>query len=646
MHDFRLTSEFSPKGDQEKAIKEIVAGFRSGKKIQTLLGVTGSGKTFTMANVIAELKIPTIIISHNKTLAAQLYSEFKQFFPKNNVEYFVSYYDYYQPESYIAATDTYIEKDAQKNEKIEKLRLAATTSLLTRPDTLVVASVSCIYGIGDPSTYKEMAFSVKKGQSLSRSRFIDLLLDLQYERNEMELKQGRFRVKGDTVDLMLGYADQVYRIEFFGDEIDGIKVLRKETLDLIEKPDSLDIYPAKHFVIPESEKKTAIESIRAELAEWLPSLEPLFAHRLKQRTNYDVEMIQELGFCNGIENYSRHFDGRAAGTPPYCLLDFYPSEFLMIIDESHVTIPQVHGMYKGDRSRKQALIDYGFRLPSALDNRPLKFEEFDSKFLRRANVLFVSATPSDYERKESSQIVEQIIRPTGLVDPAITVKPTDGQVNDLLSEIERTVSSGNRVFVTTLTKRTAEDLSDFLLKKGVKAKYLHSEIDTVERTEIIRDLRLGKFDVLVGINLLREGLDVPEVALVAILDADKEGFLRNTKSLIQTIGRAARNVDGRVVMYADNMTDSMKQAISETERRRKLQMDYNRKHGITPQTIKKRIQDKLVEIEGIKKKIPKKEVPAYLIELETKMKLAAENLDFESAIELRDEIERVKKTWI
>lgn len=642
MQLFKLKSNFKPAGDQPKAIKEIVAGFKGKKKhvFQTLLGVTGSGKTFTMANVIVQLNKPTIIISHNKTLAAQLYSEFKQFFPDNNVEYFVSYYDYYQPESYIASTDTYIEKDAQRNEKIEKLRLAATTSLLTRPDTIVIASVSCIYGIGNPENFKDMAFSIKKGEGWSRTKFIDKLIELQYDRNDYELKQGRFRVKGDTVDLILGYSDDILRIEFFGDEIEKIRIVDSKTHDTKETIDYTEIFPAKHFVIPESEKEKALLTIQEELDERLPTLEPLFAHRLKQRTKYDLEMIKELGYCNGIENYSRHFDGREPGSPPYCLLDFYPKDFLMIIDESHVTIPQLHGMYKGDFSRKQSLIDYGFRLPSALDNRPLKFEEFTG-FMH--NVLFVSATPSDYERKESLQIVEQIIRPTGLVDPMVVVKPTDGQINDLLSEIEATVKSGFRVFVTTLTKKSAEDLSEFLLKKNVKAKYLHSEIDTVERTEIIRDLRLGKFDVLVGINLLREGLDVPEVALVAIIDADKEGFLRNAKSLIQTIGRAARNSQGHVILYADKMTDSMKTALSETERRRKIQMDFNKKHGITPTTIVKKIQDKLIEIEGVKKKVSKKEIPAYLIELETKMRIAAENLDFETAIDLRDKIEELKK---
>jgi excinuclease ABC subunit B len=643
MPDFKLKSEFSPKGDQIKAIREIVEGFKKGKNKQVLLGATGSGKTFTMANVISQLKKPTIIISHNKTLAAQLYSEFKGFFPENNVEYFVSYYDYYQPESYIPATDTYIEKDAQKNEKIEKLRLAATTSLLTRPDTIVIASVSCIYGIGNPENYRELAFQIKKSDSLSRTRFIDSLLNLQYERNDIEIKQGRFRVRGDTVDLILGYADEIIRIEFFGDEIEKIKVLDAKTNDFVKEIENIEIFPAKHFVIPESEKNRAIESIQKELKEQLPNLEPLLAHRLKQRVNYDIEMMQELGYCNGIENYSRHFDGRNSGEPPYCLLNFFPDDFLMIIDESHVTIPQLHGMYKGDFSRKKSLIDNGFRLPSAFDNRPLKFEEF-KKFMN--NIMFVSATPSDYEKKESNQIVEQIIRPTGLVDPEISVRKSENQINDLLIEIKKTAEKGNKVFVTTLTKRSAEDLSEFLLNKGIKAKYLHSEIETVERTEIIRDLRLGKFDVLVGINLLREGLDVPEVALVAILDADKEGFLRNEKSLIQTIGRAARNVDGHVIMYADKMTDSIKNAINETDRRRKLQVEYNKKHGIIPVSIKKKIQDKLVEIEGTKKKVSRKELPFYIIELETKMKLAADNLDFEAAIDYREKIDELKKEMI
>jgi len=637
--EFRLKSDFEPKGSQPEAIKKIVQGLKRKDRFQTLLGVTGSGKTFTMANVIAQAKRPAIVLAHNKTLAAQLYNEFKEFFPENHVEFFVSYYDYYQPESYIAKKDLYIEKDSQINPKIEQMRLATTASLLSRRDVIVIASVSCIYSVGNPANFKNLGFEVKVGDTIGRKDLLIRLLSIQFERNDTELMPGRFRVKGDTIDIIPGYFNDIIRIELFGDQIEKIREIDKNTGDVKENMGYFFIYPAKHFVVPKSEIDRAIQSIQSELDETLPKLGMIEAHRLKQRTLYDIEMIQETGSCKGIENYSRHFDGRRSGERPFCLLDYFPDDFIIFIDESHQTIPQLHGMYNGDHSRKKSLIDYGFRLPSAFDNRPLRFEEFE-KFMD--TVVFVSATPDKYERENSSQIVEQIIRPTGLIDPTVEVRPIDGQIKDVLEEIEDTIKKGNRVLITTLTKKLAEELTDFLASQDVKTRYLHSEIDTLERSEIIRQLRAGDFDVLVGINLLREGLDIPEVGFIGILDADKEGFLRDTKSLIQIIGRAARNVDSHVVLYADKMTDSIKRAISETERRRTLQMEYNKKNNITPMTIIKAVKEKIVEVKDVKH-IPKKDIPKLLIELEIEMQTAADQLDFERAIVLRDRVRRLKE---
>jgi excinuclease ABC subunit B len=636
---FELVSEYEPQGSQPKAITKLISGLKKKMPFQTLLGVTGSGKTFTMANIIASQNKPVLVLAHNKTLAAQLYNEFKEFFPNNRVEYFVSYYDYYQPESYIASKDQYIEKDAQINSKIELLRHSATASLLSRNDTIVVSSVSCIYGLGNPENYDKLGFEIEVGEEIERREFIHKLVDLQYERNDTELLPGRFRVKGDTIDLVPAYYNNIVRFEFFGDELEAISVLDKVTGDLKEKFDHYYIYPGKHFVVPEELKDKALQSIRDELEKNLPKLGELEAHRLKQRTLYDLEMIEETGFCKGIENYSRHFDFRKKGEKPYTLLDYFPDDFLFFIDESHQTIPQVHGMYKGDYSRKKSLIDYGFRLDSAFDNRPLKYEEFE-KYLKK--VVFVSATPADYELKKSSQIVEQIIRPTGLVDPEVEVRPIKGQIDDLKHEIDKAIAKNNRILVTTLTKKLAEELTEFLAKQNIKTRYLHSEIDTLERTEIIRELRLGKFDVLVGINLLREGLDIPEVGFIGILDADKEGFLRNQRSLIQTIGRAARNVDSHVVLYADVMTDSIKGALKETKRRRKLQMDFNKENNITPKQIVKAIRDKEVEIKDTKH-IAKSDIPNMIVELETEMKEAATRLDFEVAIKLRDKVKKLRE---
>jgi len=600
---FKLKSKFKPAGSQPEAIKGIVDGLKKGYDKQTILGVTGSGKTFTMANIINQVNRPTLILAHNKTLAAQLYNEFKEFFPDNRVEYFISYYDYYQPESYIPQRDQYIEKDSQINPKIEQMRLATTASLLSRKDVIVVASVSCIYGIGKPENFGGMGFEVKVGEKIGRDKIIIGLVKILFERNDIELMPGRFRVKGDIIDFIPGYFNNIIRIEMFGDEIERIREIDKVTGEIVEEMKYFFIYPARHFVITEDEQKKAVISIRKELDEVLPTLDMLEEHRLKQRTMFDIEMIEETGTCKGIENYSRHFDNRKAGEKPYCLLDYFPDDFLMFIDESHQSIPQVHAMYKGDRSRKGSLIDYGFRLPSAYDNRPLKFEEFE-KYLK--NSVFVSATPADYEIEKSKQVVEQIIRPTGLIDPEIEVRPIKGQVEDLKSEIHSAIKRGRRALVTTLTKKLAEELSEHLAADGIKTRYLHSEIKTLERTEIIRELRLGKFDVLVGINLLREGLDIPEVGFIGILDADKEGFLRNTRSLIQIIGRAARNIDSKVVMYADRFTDSIKGAIEETNRRRKIQIDYNTKNGIVPKAIVKAIPEKEVEITDVKH-IPKKD---------------------------------------
>ena len=638
MPEFHLVSDFAPKGSQPDAIESLVSGLKTGSQFQTLLGVTGSGKTFTIANVIDKVQKPTLVIAHNKTLAAQLYNEFKEFFPENRVEYFVSYYDYYQPESYIPKKDQYIEKDAQINPKIEQMRLSTTASLLSRDDVIVVASVSCIYGLGNPENFQKMGLELNVHDRICRNEILSQLIEIQFERNDTELAPGRFRVKGDTIDIIPMYFNNIVRIEMFGDEIDRITEIEKITGRKIEEMDYFYVYPARHFVIPEEEKARAIASILEELDSVLPSMGMFESHRLKQRTLYDIEMIEETGSCKGIENYSRHFDRRAAGDKPYCLLDYFPEGFLMMIDESHQTIPQIHGMYKGDYSRKKTLVDYGFRLPSALDNRPLRFDEFAGYM---QNVIFVSATPGAYELEISGQVVEQIIRPTGLVDPHVEVRPIEGQAADVLSEIEKTIRAGDRVLITTLTKRLAEELTEYLAHKGVRTRYLHSDINTIERTEIIRQLRLGKFDVLVGINLLREGLDIPEVGFIGILDADKEGFLRDTKSLIQTIGRAARNVKSRVVLYADKMTDSITRALSETERRRNLQIAYNREHNITPQTIRKPIREKEIDLTDTKH-LPKSEIPNLIIELEAEMQAAAEALDFERAIKLRDAVKKLK----
>lgn len=636
---FNLVSDFEPKGSQPQAIEKLVMGLKEGQQFQTLLGVTGSGKTYTVANVIQQVQRPTLVIAHNKTLAAQLYDEFREFFPENRVEYFVSYYDFYQPESYIPSKDQYIEKDSHINPKIEQMRLAATASLMSRNDVIVVASVSCIYGLGNPENFQEMGFELKAGDRLSRREILGKLIDIQYERNDLDLSPGHFRVKGDTIDLIPGYFNNIIRIELFGDQIDRISEIDKQTGQRKDILDYFYVYPARHFVIPEEDQKSAIKTILAELNERLPELGMIESHRLKQRTLHDVEMIEETGSCKGIENYSRHFDHRRPGEKPYCLLDYFPDDFLLVIDESHQTLPQIHGMYKGDLSRKKSLVDYGFRLPSAYDNRPLRFEEFE-KYMK--SVIFVSATPGDYELKRSAQVVEQIIRPTGLVDPVVEVRPIDGQVRDAMLEIGNAAERKERALVTTMTKRLAEELTDYLAQNGVKARYLHSEIDTIERTEIIRELRLGKFDVLVGINLLREGLDIPEVSFIGILDADKEGFLRDAKSLIQTIGRASRNANSKVVLYADNMTDSLKEAVRTTEQRRALQIAYNQEHGIVPKTIQKPIREKVVDITETRH-IPKSDIPNVIIELEAEMNEAADRLEFERAIQLRDTIRTLQK---
>jgi len=636
---FELVSAFAPAGSQPEAIAKLNDGIADNARFQTLLGVTGSGKTFTMANVIAAANKPTLVIAHNKTLAAQLYQEFCDFFPKNRVEYFVSYYDYYQPESYIPAKDQYIEKDSAINPKIEMLRLSATASLSFRRDVIVVASVSCIFGLGNPENFRNMGFDLSVGQRISRNEIMSRLLDIQFERNDIDLGPGKFRARGDTIDIVPGYFNDIIRIELFGDEIERIREVDKNTGAKKEEMKYFYVYPARHFVTPESAQKAAVASIKEELDEVLPTLGLVEAHRLKQRTNFDLEMIAETGSCKGIENYSRHFDGRSAGEKPYCLLDYFPEDFLIIIDESHQTIPQLHGMYNGDRSRKETLVSYGFRLPSALDNRPLKFHEFE-QYMRQA--IFVSATPGPYEQKHSAQVVEQIIRPTGLVDPAVEVRPIEGQTLDVIEETKKTIARGDRVLVTTLTKKLAEELSEYLADKGIRTRYLHSEIQTLERTEIIRELRLGKFDVLVGINLLREGLDIPEVGFIGILDADKEGFLRDARSLIQIIGRAARNVNAKVVLYADSVTDSMKAAISETKRRRELQIAYNNEHRIVPQTIIKPVKEKEVEVKDTKY-LPKAEIPNVIIDLEKQMRDAADNLDFEKAIALRDQIKKLNE---
>ena len=639
---FEIVSEFELKGDQKKAVEELVDGFDK-FPCQTLLGVTGSGKTFTMANVIQRIQKPTLVLAHNKTLAAQLYNEFRTFFPKNKVCYFVSYYDYYQPESYIPQTDMYIEKEVQINVKIEQLRIEAAAALMSRQDVIIVASVSCIYALGSPIDFKKSITSIQKGQKISRQDFLMTLIDLLYERNDIELMAGRFRVRGDNIDLIQGFGGDIYRFEFFGNEIEKISILEPITLNLIEETDMVSIFPAKPFMTTEDKRTKAIDLIKEDLEKALPDLGLIEAHRLEQRTKYDLEMIEQLGYCKGIENYSRYFDGRKEGEPPFCLIDFFVNnsfskDFQIFIDESHVTLPQIRGMYLGDRTRKQNLIDNGFRLPSAYDNRPLKFAEFE-KYMD--HVIFTSATPAQYELEKSGHVAEQIVRPTGLVDPPIYIRPSKGQMDDLKKEIAETVKQGNRVLITTLTKRMSEELTEYLIQNDIKARYLHSEIDTIERSKIIKDLRLNVFDVLVGINLLREGLDIPEVSLVGILDADKEGFLRNFTSLIQTIGRAARNVDSKVIMYADRMTKSIELAVSETKRRRKIQMDYNEAHGIIPASIVKSINEDLLKLD--KTDVKEEDVRKTIIQLEEEMKVAVEKLDFEKAIEFRDQIKKLKK---
>ncbi|MCR4741134.1 MAG: excinuclease ABC subunit UvrB [Lachnospiraceae bacterium] len=653
--NFELHSDYKPTGDQPQAIKELVDGFKAGNQFETLLGVTGSGKTFTMANVIAALNKPTLIISHNKTLAGQLYSEMKEFFPENAVEYFVSYYDYYQPEAYVPSTDTYIEKDSDVNDEIDKLRLSATASLAERRDVIVVASVSCIYGIGSPSDYVNMIVSLRPGMTKDRDEVIRELIEINYERNQMDYSRGSFRVRGDVIEVFPAWeTEKAVRIEFFGDEIDRIVETDPLTGQVKAELKHVAIFPASHYVIPPEKIEQAAKTIEAELDERIKYFESegklLEAQRIAERTRYDVEMLKETGFCSGIENYSRHMYGSAPGATPYTLMSYFPDDYLIIVDESHMTIPQIGGMYAGDRSRKTTLVDYGFRLPSALDNRPLNFTEFESKINQ---MMFVSATPSTYEAEHELLRAEQIIRPTGLLDPEVDVRPSKGQIDDLISEIRKVTKAGNKVLVTTLTKRMAEDLTDYLKENDVRVRYLHSDIDTLERAELIRDMRLDVFDVLVGINLLREGLDIPEIALVAILDADKEGFLRSETSLIQTIGRAARNSEGRVIMYADMMTDSMKNAIGETERRRKLQQKYNEEHGITPTTIKKAVRDLI----SVKKEIAKEELrfakdpesmssaelEKLIKKIEKNMRKAAAELDFETAKELRDQMLSLKE---
>ena len=635
---FELTSDFEPSGDKPQAIDALVEGVKKGT-VQTLLGVTGSGKTFSVANVIARTGKNTLVMSHNKTLAAQLYSELKQFFPKNNVGYFVSYYDYYQPESYLPQTDTYIEKETQINEKIEKLRLEATAMLLSGEPTIIVSTVSCIYSLGNPRDWDNLSIIINTGDEIKRNEIIRKFIDARYERNDTEVAPGNFRVKGDTIDVTPAYSEDLVRISLFGDEVEKITILDHISLKEKKKISQIKIFPAKHYLISKDVKEKAIKSIKEELKKRLPELNELENQRLEMRTKYDLEMIEELGYCSGIENYSRHFDGRKAGEKAFCLMDFFGDDYLLVIDESHVSLPQLHGMYKGDYSRKKELVNYGFRLPSAYDNRPLKFEEFE-EYIK--NTIFVSATPSEYERKISSKIAEQLVRPTGLLDPTVEIRSTKGQLDDLIQEINKRVENSERVLVTTLTKRMAEDLAEYLSKKQVRVRYMHSEIDGLQRTEIIRQLRLGEFDVLVGINLLREGLDIPEVSLVAILDADKEGFLRNFTSLIQTFGRASRNVHGAVIMYADNVTQSMKNAIDETTRRRKKQMQYNQEHNIIPTTIIKSVPEQETILDESKLKSTY-DLTTDIIDLEAQMKTYSEDLDFERAIECRDRIKRIEK---
>lgn len=653
MNHFILHSDYQPTGDQPQAIRQLVGGLQSGEREQTLLGVTGSGKTFTMANIIAERNVPTLILAHNKTLAAQLFSEFKQFFPDNEVHYFVSYFDYYQPEAYIASSDTYIEKDSAINEEIDRLRHAATDALLTRRDVIIVASVSCIYGLGSPSDYYDLSITVKTGERRLQDKFLRQLMDIQYHRNDIDFARGTFRVRGDVVDVFPASGETAYRVEFFGDDVDRITHIDPLTGEIIDEPSQFTLFPSSHYATPKQKIQAAIEGIRREYDErvaWFEANNKLLeAQRLAQRTKYDLEMLEQTGFVKGIENYSRYLTNREPGEQPATLLDYFPDDFLMMIDESHVTVPQVRGMYNGDRARKEVLVQYGFRLPSALDNRPLRFDEFD----RHINqVIYVSATPGDYELERSPAPAQQVIRPTGLLDPEISVRPTDGQVDDLVAEIKDRIDKKQRVLVTTLTKRMAEDLSSYLTDMGVKTAYIHSEIDTLERGDILRDLRMGVYDVLVGINLLREGIDLPEVSLVAIMDADKEGFLRSERSLIQTIGRAARHVNGAVIMYGDTITDSMRLAIDETKRRRSIQQAYNQEHGITPRGITKAIDEGLRAIIPQKedekprldlKKIPKDEYTSLVKDLTGQMKLASANLEFERAAELRDLIAEIKR---
>ena len=655
MDKFILHSEYKPTGDQPQAIEALVKGFKEGNQCQTLLGVTGSGKTFTMANVIEQLNKPTLIIAHNKTLAAQLYGEFKEFFPDNAVEYFVSYYDYYQPEAYVPSSDTYIAKDSSINDEIDKLRHSATAALSERKDVIIVASVSCIYGLGSPIDYKEMVVSLRPGMMKDRDEVIRKLIDIQYDRNEMDFKRGTFRVHGDVLEIFPAYSEKVaYRVEFFGDEVDRIVEIDVLTGSIINQIDHVAIFPASHYVVAPERMKIATQAIEEELEErvrYFKSEDKLLeAQRIAERTNFDIEMMRETGFCSGIENYSRHLVGTKAGEPPQTLIDYFPEEFLLMIDESHMTIPQLGAMYAGDQSRKSTLVDYGFRLPSAKDNRPLAFEEFESKI---DQVLFVSATPGKYEENNELLRAEQIIRPTGLLDPLVEVRPIEGQIDDLIGEVNKEVKKKNKVLITTLTKRMAEDLTDYMRELGIRVKYLHSDIDTLERTEIIRDMRLDVFDVLVGINLLREGLDIPEITLIAILDADKEGFLRSETSLIQTIGRAARNAEGHVIMYADVITDSMRRAISETERRRSVQMAYNEEHGITPQTIKKSVRDlisisKKVAAEELRmekdpESMSREELEKLIKDVSKQMRKAAAELNFEAAAELRDKMIELKQ---
>jgi len=656
MDHFELVSEYAPTGDQPQAIAELVKGFKEGNQFQTLLGVTGSGKTFTMANVIQALNKPTLVIAHNKTLAGQLYGEFKEFFPNNAVEYFVSYYDYYQPEAYVPSTDTYIAKDSAINDEIDKLRLSATASLSERRDVVVVASVSCIFGLGSPEEFSGMSVSLRPGMTKDRDDVMRALVAIQYDRNDMDLNRGCFRVRGDVIEINPAQGgDSLIRVEFFGDEIDRIALVDPLNGQVQATLEHMIIYPASHYVVPQAQINKACDEIEKELEERIRYFKGedklLEAQRIAERTNFDIEMLRETGFCSGIENYSRHLNGMPAGTPPYTLLDFFKDDFLIIIDESHMTIPQIRGMYAGDRSRKQTLVDYGFRLPSALDNRPLNFEEFEGHI---DQMLFVSATPNVYEAEHELLRTEQIIRPTGLLDPKIDVRPVDGQIDDLIAEVKKETTKHNKILITTLTKRMAEDLTDYMREVGIRVKYLHSDIDTLERAEIIRDMRMDVFDVLVGINLLREGLDIPEISLVAVLDADKEGFLRSETSLIQTVGRAARNVDGHVIMYADTITDSMRRAIDETNRRREIQQKYNEEHGITPQSIKKAVRDlisitKEIPVEEVRfekdlESMDRQELEKLIADVQKKMKKAAADLNFEAAAELRDRMVELKKT--